>query len=138
MRGPAHKGAQNPKPGKWGTGPGQPPQSKPNSARDRGRTRGGALTAWYGPTGAQHRSHATCACHTDPGREEGRGRRESASARTHKGHTGEGQGSEPREPGGLRQQAGVCHEGPPTRTRWGGYHLAQPGDPPGAERRLVP
>ena len=28
--------------------------------------------------------------------------------------------------------------GPPTRTRWGGYHLARPGGPPGAERRLVP
>ena len=30
--------------------------------------------------------------------------------------------------GGKRQE--VCHEGPPTRTRWGGYHLARPGGPP--------
>ena len=28
--------------------------------------------------------------------------------------------------------------GPPTRTRCRGYHLARPGGPPGAERRLVP
>ena len=32
----------------------------------------------------------------------------------------------------------MCHEGPPTRSRWGGYHLARQAWPPGAERRLVP
>ena len=37
---------------------------------------------------------------------------------------GEGQGSEPRE-------TEVCHEGPFTRSQWGGYHLAQPRGPPG-------
>ena len=31
----------------------------------------------------------------------------------------------------------VCHEGPPTRSRWRGYHLARPGGPV-AEERLVP
>ena len=41
---------------------------------------------------------------------------------------GEGRGSEPCEPGGLRHQG---LGGPPTRTRWGGYHLARPGGPPG-------
>ena len=46
------------------------------------------------------------------------------------GEAGEAQGSEPREPGGLRQRQEVCHEGPPTRTRWGGYHLARRGGPP--------
>ena len=32
----------------------------------------------------------------------------------------------------------VRHDGPPTRSRWGGYHLARPVGPPGAERRPVP
>ena len=65
-----------------------PPKSKPHGARDRGSTRGGARSAWNGPTGAQHRDRARCARHTNPGRGEGRGRRESASARTRKGHEG--------------------------------------------------
>ena len=51
------------------TGPGRlPPASKPNGARDRGGTRGGARTAWNGPTGAQHRDRARCARHTNLGR----------------------------------------------------------------------
>ena len=88
-QGPAQKGAHNPKPGRWGTGPGPPPApSKADSARDRGRTRGGAQTAWNSPTRAQHRNQARCARHTDPGWGEGRGRCESASARTRKGHAG--------------------------------------------------
>ena len=71
-----------------GTGP-PPPPSTPNGARDRGRTRGGARTAWNGPTSAQHRDRAKCAHHTNRGRGgEGSGRRESASAHTHKGHAG--------------------------------------------------
>ena len=42
-RGPPPRGAHNPKPGRRGTGrPPPPPPSKPNGARDRGRTRGGA------------------------------------------------------------------------------------------------
>ena len=55
------------------------PQSKPNGARDRGRTRGGALTAWNGPTRAQS---------TRGGGGGGRRRRESPSAHTHRGHAG--------------------------------------------------
>ena len=34
------------------------------------------------------------------------------------GEAGEGRGSEPCEPGGLRHQAGGASLGPPTRTRW--------------------
>ena len=49
-----------------GTGPPSPP-SKPNRARGRGRTRGGARTAWNGSTGAQHRNGARCARHTTQG-----------------------------------------------------------------------
>ena len=41
-----------------------PPQSTPDGARDRGRTRGGARTSWNGPTSAQCRDHARCARHT--------------------------------------------------------------------------
>ena len=37
---------------------------------------------------------------------------------------GEGQGSEPREPGRLRHQAGGLSEEPSTRSWWQGYHLA--------------
>ena len=36
-----------------------PPQDKPNEARDRGRTRGGARTAWNGPTGTARGARAT-------------------------------------------------------------------------------
>ena len=66
-----------------------PPPSKPNGARDRGRTCGGARTTWNGPTSAQHGDRARCARHTNQGRGGGRrGRRGSASAHTHKGHAG--------------------------------------------------
>ena len=41
-------------------------------------------------------------------------------------------------PGDSATRQEVRLGGPPTRTRWGGYHLARPGGPPGAERRLVP
>ena len=42
------------------------------------------------------------------------------------GEAGEGRGSESCEPGGFRHQA---EGGRPTRTRWGGYHLARAGGP---------
>ena len=47
------------------------------------------------------------------------------------GEAGEGRGSEPCEPedSAIRQE--VRLGGPPTKTRWGGYHLARPGGPPG-------
>ena len=57
-----------------------PPQSKPNGAGDRGRTRGGARTAWNGLTSAQHRDRARCARHADPGRGVGA---DAARARAH-------------------------------------------------------
>ena len=44
-----------------------PPQSTPDGARDRGRTRGGARTTWKGTTSAQCRDHARCAPHTTQG-----------------------------------------------------------------------
>ena len=43
------------------------------------------------------------------------------------GEAGERQGSEPREPGGLRHQAGGVFCGIP----WGRYHLARRGGTPG-------
>ena len=52
--------------GTWVTGP-PPPQSTPDGARDRGRTRGGAQTTWNGPTSAHCRDHARCARHTTQG-----------------------------------------------------------------------
>ena len=72
-----------------GDGTAPPPRNKPNGARDRGRTRGGARTAWNGPTSAQQRDSVRCARHTNQGRGGGRGGRGSASAHTHKGHAGE-------------------------------------------------
>ena len=63
-----------------------PPQSTPDGARHRGRTRGGARTTWNGPTSAQCRDRARCARHTTQGG--GSGRRWSASAHTRRGHAG--------------------------------------------------
>ena len=57
-----------------------PPPSKPNGARDRGRTRGGARTAQKGPISTQHRDHARCARHTNQGRGGGA---DAAGARAH-------------------------------------------------------
>ena len=85
---PTPQGAHNPKPGRGETGPGRPPPSTPDGARDRGRTRGGARIAWNGPTSAQRRDRARCARHTTQGRGGGSGRRGRASAHTHKGHAG--------------------------------------------------
>ena len=34
-------------------------------------------------------------------------------------------------PGDSATRQEVRLGGPPTRTRWGGYHLARPGGPPG-------
>ena len=85
MRRPTPRGAHNLKPGRGEPGPGRPPPSAPDGPRDRGRTRGGAQTAWNGRTSAQRRDRARCARHTTQGGG-GRGRRGSASAHTHKGH----------------------------------------------------
>ena len=79
-----------------------PPPSKPNGARDRGRTRGGALTEWNGPTSAQHRDRARCARHTNPGRGGGGGADAArARARTHtqrtRGENQKGNRTEPAE-----------------------------------------
>ena len=57
----------NPKPSRGEPGPDPPPQSTPDGARDRGRTRGGARTTWNGPISAQCRDHARCARHTTQG-----------------------------------------------------------------------
>ena len=44
----------------------------------------------------------------------------------------------PVKPGDSATRQEVRHDGPPTRFRWGGYHLARPVGPQGAEKRLVP
>ena len=36
----------------------------------------------------------------------------------------------PVNPGYSATRQEVCREGPPTRSRWGGYHLGRPGGPP--------
>ena len=53
------------------------------------------------------------------------------------GKPGSDRAPSPVNPGDCATGQDVCHEGPPTRSRWGGYHQARPGDP-GAEERLVP
>ena len=77
---PSPRGAHNHKPGRGETRPGRPPPSTPNGATDRGRTRGGARTAWNGPTSAQRRDRAMCARHTNRGRG---GDADAAGARAH-------------------------------------------------------
>ena len=56
-----------------------PPPSVPDGARDQGRTRGGARTTWNGPTSAQCRDPARCACDTTWGG----GAADAAGARAH-------------------------------------------------------
>ena len=87
MRRPTLRGAPNPKPGRGEPGPGRPPPSTPDGARDGGRTRGGARTAWNGPTSAQRRDRARCARHTTQGGGK-RTPREPERTHTHKRHAG--------------------------------------------------
>ena len=47
------------------------------------------------------------------------------------GKPGRDRAPSPLNPGDSATRQEVCHEGPPTRTRWGGYHLARLGAPPG-------
>ena len=47
------------------------------------------------------------------------------------GEAGEGRAPSPVNPGDSATRQEVRLGGPPTRTRWGGYHLARPGGPPG-------
>ena len=75
----APRGAHNPKPGRGEPGPGRPPSSTPDGARDSGRTRGGARTAWNGLTSAQRRDRARCARHTT----QGGGGADAAGVRAH-------------------------------------------------------
>ena len=37
----------------------------------------------------------------------------------------------PVNPGDFATRQEVCHEGPPTRPRWGRYHVARPAGLPG-------
>ena len=46
------------------------------------------------------------------------------------GEAGEGRDSEPCEPQDSATMQEVLLGEPPTRTWWGGYHLARPGGPP--------
>ena len=54
------------------------------------------------------------------------------------GEAGRDGGPSPVNPGDSATRQEVRHEGLPIRSRWGGYHLARPGGPSGAVRRLVP
>ena len=47
------------------------------------------------------------------------------------GKPGRDRAPSPVNPGGSTTRQEVCHEGPPTRSPWGGNHLARPGGPPG-------
>ena len=87
---PARKSARCGVPQGGHTTPGQaggerdraaPPSKQAKRGTNRGRTRGGARTAWIGPTGAQYRDRERCARHTDPGRG-GRGA-DAARVRAH-------------------------------------------------------
>ena len=62
--GTPYRHPHNPKPSRGEPGPDRPPQSTPDGARDRGRTRRGVRTTWNGATSAQCRDHARCARHT--------------------------------------------------------------------------
>ena len=71
--------ADGPKPGRGEPGPDRPPpQSTPDGARDRGRTRRGARTTCNGPTSAQCGDRAGCARQTTQG-----GGADAAGARAH-------------------------------------------------------
>ena len=48
-----------------------------------------------------------------------------------KGKPGRDRAPSPVRSGDSATRQGVCHEGTPTRTRWGGYHLARPAGPLG-------
>ena len=78
LRHAAHTGrAANPDRGE--PGPDRPPLRKPDGARDRGRTRGGAPTTWNSPTSAQCWDRARCERHTT----QGGGGADAAGARAH-------------------------------------------------------
>ena len=124
VRGPAQKGAHNPMPGKGGTGPGQPQRKQ---ARHRTRPRQDmrrGTDAWNGPTGALHLNHASCARQTDPGREEGRGRHESVSTHTRKGHAGNTKRATEPSPRN-------------TQTAWNGVLAAESTGPPDGTTRYT-
>ena len=85
-----------------------PPQSTPDGARDRGRTRGGAGTTWNGPTCAKCRDHARCARHTS---QQGGGA-DTARARAHT-YEGDTRGLPEGQPGrarGAHRPRGMAYE----------------------------
>ena len=106
--GPAPRGAHSPKPGRGEPGPDTPPQSRPDGARDRGRTRGGAQTTWNGPTSAQCWDRARCARHTT----QGGGGADAAGARAHthtKGTRGLSEG-QPDRAGVMERPCGMAYQ----------------------------
>ena len=54
------------------------------------------------------------------------------------GKPGRDRAPSPVDPGDSATRQEVCHEGPPTTSRWGGNHLAQPGSPPGSKNVSYP
>ena len=121
LRSPAPREAHSPKPGRKEMGLGRPPpKNKPNRARDRGRTSGGARTAWNGPTGAEHRDRARCARYAD--KEWGEGDLESASARAH-AHAKDTRGILEGQPDGARgmhRPHGMAYQRARIRDTWTG------------------
>ena len=107
-RRPTPQGAHSPKPGRGETGPPPPPKNKPNGAQDRGTTRGGARTAWNGPTSTQHRDRARCARHTN----QGRGGGDAAGPRAHT-HTKDTRGlpeGQPDRARGTHRPHGIAYQ----------------------------
>ena len=97
---PTPSGARSPKPGRGKRDRAAPPPSKPNGARDRGRTRRGARIEWNGPTSARHRDLERCVRHTDPGR--GQGGADTPRARAHT-HTKDTRGKPEGQPNRARR-----------------------------------
>ena len=107
-QGPAPRGAHSPNPVRGESGPDHPPQSTPDKARDRGRTRRGARTTWNGPTSAQRWDRARCARHTT--RKGGGAEAAGARAHTHaKGTRGLPEG-QPDQARGTHRPRGMAYQ----------------------------
>ena len=107
---PTPRGARSPNQvGGNGTGP-PPPRRKPNGARHRGWTRGGARTKWNGPTSAQHRDRARCACQTDPGSGGESADAARAQAHTHTKNTRGKPEGQPDRPSGTPRSHGMAYQ----------------------------
>ena len=140
-----------------GTGPNPPNRPRAPRTHRRGTAPAKAVEAhsatpqppgWAAPAQAQggptgDKPVARARRRRRPGRPRIRGATQWVSARSHgcelmhrpgSGETGKpGKDGAPSSvnPGDSATRQEVCLQGPPTRTRWGAYHLARPGGPPG-------